>query len=333
MTSTTTAREYRYRPAWWLRSAHAQTLWGRVARRIPRVPTTAERILSPDGDNLELHHLAAASNAPRVLLLHGLEGSRQSHYVGGLFAQAYARGWGASLLVFRGCGATANVARRFYHSGETEDLAFVFAQLSARWAECPWFLVGVSLGGNVLLKWLGEHGDKVDSRIRGAAAISVPFDLEAGSRHISRGFARVYDGSFLRSLKRKALAKLTRYPDLFDRERLAQARTVYEFDDAVTAPVHGFGGAQDYYTRSSSLGYLASVRVRTLLLSSSDDPFMPRQVLARVAPAARANPAFTVEFQRRGGHVGFVAGWRPWRPFYYAEWRAFRFFEDVLDLA
>jgi predicted alpha/beta-fold hydrolase len=331
MSSRTRDREYRYRAAWWLRNAHAQTIWGRFARRRPRVPTGVEHLTSPDGDNLELHHLDAAPGAPRVLLLHGLEGSSESHYVGGILSEARARGWGASLLVFRGCGSEANVARRFYHSGETDDVAFVFARLAARWPDSEWLAVGVSLGGNVLLKWLGEPGNTIASRIRAAAAVSVPFDLEAGARHIARGVARIYDRSFLRSLRRKALAKLSRYPNLFDREQLERARNVYDFDDAVTAPVHGFAGAHDYYEKSSSLQYLPGIRVPTLLLSSSDDPFLPRAVLARAERVAKTNPALTVEFHDSGGHVGFVAGWRPWRPWYYAEWRAFRYFEEVME--
>ena len=324
-------REYRYRAAWWLRGAHAQTMWGRFARNIPRIPTTRDCLTSPDGDNLELHHLDAPAGAPRVLLLHGLEGSARSHYVGGVLAQARARNWGATLLVFRGCGSEANVAPRFYHSGETEDLQHVFTKLSARWPNTAWCMMGISLGGNVLLKWLGERGTGVDHRIRAAAAISVPFDLEAGSRHISRGFSRVYDQSFLRSLRRKALAKLERFPGLFDRDKLAHARSVFDFDDAVTAPVHGFKDARDYYEKSSSLPFLTRITIPTLLLSSSDDPFLPSSLLSRVESAASVNPALSVEFHSAGGHVGFVSGKVPWRAFYYAEWRAFRFFEQVME--
>jgi uncharacterized protein len=191
--------------------------------------------------------------------------------------------------------------------------------------------VGVSLGGNVLLKRLGESAATGGRRIRAAAAISVPFDLEAGARHISRGFARVYDRSFLRSLRRKAIAKLARYPDLFDRDKLARAKTVYDFDDAVTGPVHGFASAHDYYERSSSLRYLPDIRVPTLLLSSVDDPFLPPRVLERARRAAAANPALTVEFHEAGGHVGFVAGSWPWRPVYFAERRVFRFFEKAME--
>lgn len=287
--------------------------------------------MTPDADNLELHHTSSSATAARVLLLHGLEGSAQSHYIGGALGEAVERGWGATLLVFRGCGSEANLARRFYHSGETDDLALVVATLMSRWPATTWLLLGVSLGGNVLLKWLGELGATLDRRIRAAAAVSVPFDLEAGARSISRGVARVYDRSFLRSLRPKALAKLRRYPNLFDRKLLDRARTLYEFDDAVTAPVHGFVSARDYYARSSSLQFLSNIGVRTLLLSARDDPFLPREVLARVEGVAAANANLVAEFHACGGHVGFVAGGRPWRPVYYAERRVFRFFDQVME--
>lgn len=323
-------RDYKYRAPWWLRNPHAQTIWGRFFKRVPRVPTREERVTAPDGEKLELHHVDGPPAAPHLLMLHGLEGSRDSHYVDGMLAQAITRGWAASLLVFRGCGTTPNAAPRFYHSGETTDLDFVFRTLSARVPEAPWFLIGVSLGGNVLLKWLGEQGAEATHRVRAAAAISVPFDLEEGSRHISRGFARVYDRNFVRSLRRKALAKLETHPTLFDAQRATSARSVYEFDEAVTGPVHGFSDARDYYTKSSAIGFLERIRVPTLLLSSRDDPFLPAAVLDRVARAATINPALHTEFHEGGGHVGFVGGSLR-KPFYYAEWRPFRFFDDVLE--
>ena len=329
MSSDETNREYRYRPAWWLPGGHAQTLWGKFGRARVPVPTVRELLTMPDGDAVEIHHLeAAAVGAPRVLMLHGLEGSRESHYVGGLLSHAAARGWGASLLVFRGCGDAPNTAKRFYHSGETTDLASVFDLLSRRWASTRWLGVGISLGGNVLLKWLGERGDRP---VRAAAAISVPFDLEAGAQAISSGFSKIYDISFLRSLRRKAAAKLSRYPDLFDRSRLVGARNVFEFDDVVTAPVHGFASARDYYTRSSSRRFLQRIRTPTLLLSAFDDPFLPRTVLAEIREAASGNPCLTAEFHERGGHVGFVGGTWPWRAHYFAEQRVFSFFERAME--
>lgn len=317
-----------FEPAWWLKNPHAQTMWGKFARRPGKVRMRPECLTASDGDNIELHHLDGGSErAPRVLLLHGLEGSTRSHYVGGLVDQARRRGWGATLMMFRGCGSAPNIARRFYHSGETTDVAFVLDILSRRSPRTPWFLAAVSLGGNVLLKWLGEIGDRFPRQVVAAAAVSVPFDLEAGARHISRGFARVYDRNFVRSLRRKAAAKLARYPDLFDHRKLELARTIYEFDDAVTAPVHGFADARDYYDRSSSLAFLDRIRVPTFLLSAADDPFLPGDVLHRVQRVADRSPTLTLELSPHGGHVGFVAGRFPWRPRYYAEERVFRFFE------
>lgn len=323
------SREYRYRAAWWLPGGHTQTLWGKFGRARVNIATSRELLAMPDGDSVELHHLeTAAPDAPRVLMLHGLEGSRESHYVGGLLAQAAARRWSASLLIFRGCGDAPNAARRFYHSGETSDIAHVFDVLSRRWPSSRWLGVGVSLGGNVLLKWLGERGDRP---LRAAAAVSVPFDLEAGARAISRGISRIYDISFLRSLRRKAIAKLPRHPDLFEASRLDSARNVFEFDDAVTAPVHGFASARDYYTRSSSRHFLARIGTPTLLLSAYDDPFLPREVLREIRVAASANPCLSPEFHERGGHVGFVGGAWPWRPRYFAEERVFSFFESAME--
>jgi uncharacterized protein len=324
-------REYRFRPAWWLPGAHAQTIWGRFARRRPALPLKRVILPAPDGDNIEVHVLPAPDHAPRVLLLHGLEGSVRSHYVGGMFQQAQRRGWGAVLLVHRGCGSEPNAARRFYHSGETSDLAQVFAHFADRHPRTAWMLGGVSLGGNVLLKWLGEIGSAARPRVVAAAAISVPFDLEAGARHIATGFARVYDRSFLRSLRRKAMAKLARYPDLFDRARLKAARCVFDFDDVVTAPIHGFRDAVDYYSRSSSLGFLGRIAVPTLLLSARDDPFLPPEVLTRVEDVIGQNPFVELEVTPHGGHVGFVSGRWPWNARFYAEERVFRHFDGIVE--
>jgi predicted alpha/beta-fold hydrolase len=289
-----------------------------------------ERWDTPDGDFIEVHRVDAAVGAPRLFLLHGLEGTIRSHYVGGFFAEARRRGWGADLLVFRGCGAELNRARRFYHSGETTDLAFALERVLAEHPSSPIVLAGVSLGGNVLLKYLGELAENVAERVVAAAAVSVPFDLERGSRFISQGFSRLYDRHFLRSLRKKAETKLLRYPDLFDSDALHRARTIYDFDDVVTAPVHGFQNAHDYYTRSSSLQWLSSIRRPTLLLSAIDDPFLPAAVLERVREVAAGNPCLELEFTDRGGHVGFVGGRVPWRPDYYAERRSGEFLADQL---
>jgi predicted alpha/beta-fold hydrolase len=226
------------------------------------------------------------------------------------------------MLIFRSCGSEMNRTRRFYHSGETGDLGLVVDRLLNEHPDQPLFLAGVSLGGNVILKYLGEKGNLLDPRVKAAVAVSVPFDLSRASSHINRGFARVYQRHFIRSLKRKALEKLERFPDLIALDRLGGLRTMYEFDDALTAPLHGFRDADHYYSSSSSLGWIDRISIPTLLLSAADDPFLPPAVLEDVRSVARRNPELRLEFPSHGGHVGFVGGRNPFRPRYYAEQRA-----------
>ena len=315
-----------YSPAWWLPGAHAQTMWGKLFRRLPPLPTQRVRLNTPDGDFVDLHRLSSSEHdAPRLLILHGLEGTVRSHYAQGLLSEAARRGWAADFLIFRSCGDEPNLTRRFYHSGETTDVAFVIDHILSESPGQPLLATGVSLGGNVLLKYLGEKSTGVSPQIKAAAAISVPFDLARSSRHIDRGFAKVYQRHFIRSLKRKTVAKLEQFPDLVDREELARIRTMYEFDETLTAPLHGFAGAEDYYTRSSSLAWLDRISIPTLLFNAVDDPFMPPDVLADVRAVAAGNPALEVDFPPHGGHAGFIAGSNPLRPFYYAERRACEF--------
>ena len=321
--------ELTYTPAWWVPGAHLQTLWGKVARRVPDVETRSERWRMADGDEVELRRLDASfrdrRQLPRLLVLHGLEGSIRSHYLRGLLAQARDRGWAADALIFRGCNGEINRARRMYHSGETTDLDTVVRRIIREHPDQGLVIAGFSLGGNVLLKWLGEQSSNLPVQVSAAAAVSVPYDLERGSRRMERGFSLEYTRLFLRTLRAKATAKLARFPGLFDAAALERARTLFDFDDAVTAPVHGFTSAHDYYTRSSSLQFLHTVHIPTLLLSARDDPFLPPEVLDDVAVVARNRPNFTVEFWKNGGHVGFVSGSWPFCPRYYAEERVLEF--------
>lgn len=318
-----------------------RTLYGRLTRsfRRGRAPLSlrVERWTTPDDDLLEVRRMeppaGAAKHAPRLLLLHGLEGGMHSHYVANFFHEAAARGWGADLLLFRGCNGEPNRARRFYHSGETSDVAFALERIIDEDPDRAITLAGVSLGGNVLLKYLGERGEAVPPQVRAAAAMSVPYDLARGCRHIQRGFSKVYERHFLRTLKGKARAKLARYPDLIaDPSALERAETLWDFDDVITAPVHGFASAEDYYAKSSSIRFLEGIRVPTLLLSAEDDPFLPIEVLDEVREIARTVPALEVEFVKRGGHVGFVSGWRPWKPVNYGEWRMVDFLAKATEV-
>lgn len=265
-----------------------------------------------------------------MLLLHGLEGGIHSHYAQGLLNEMASRGWGVDMLVWRSCGQEPNRAPRFYHSGETGDLKLALDRIIAEYPGVPIVVAGVSLGGNVLLKYLGETGDDVPDAVIAAAAISVPYDLGRGCDNIQRGFSRLYQRYFLDTLRAKALEKQKRYPDLLDPARMAGVRTLRDFDDALTAPLHGFADAQDYYDRSSSIHYLDSIRIPTLLLSAYDDPFLPPDVLDRVREIGRRNPAITIDFHRKGGHAGFVSGWNPFRPVYYLERRTGEFLANAV---
>ena len=318
-----------YSPAWWIPGGHLQTLWGKFFRRQPPAPTRLERLNTADGDFLELHRIDSAPGVPRVLLLHGLEGTIRSHYAQGLLNEAVRRGWGADLLIFRSCGSELNRAKRFYHSGETEDLSFVLDKVSTEYPTSAVAVAGVSLGGNVLLKFMGERGRSLPQQLKAAAAVSVPFDLARSSTRINRGFSRIYQRFFLGSLRRKALAKAIRYPDLAPARKIRDLRTLEGFDDLITGPIHGFRDAQDYYRKSSSLPFLERIRLKTLLLSAVNDPMLPPEVLDEVRRIAARNPALHLEFTAKGGHAGFIAGSAPWRPFYYAEHRVGEFFADV----
>jgi uncharacterized protein len=325
--------ELTYTPAWWVPGAHLQTLWGKLVRPSPALETVRERWDTPDSDEIEVQRvLSPRGDAPvRLLVLHGLEGTVRSHYLRGMLARARNHGWAADALIFRGCNGEVNRVPRMYHSGETTDLDFVVHRLVSEHPGQPLVLAGFSLGGNVLLKWLGERGKDLPTEVRAAVAVSVPFDLEQGARKLERGFSRLYTWHFLKSLRRKALAKLRHFPGLFDAHALARATSLYEFDDCVTSPVHGFASAHDYYSRSSSKQFLPGIRRPTLLISSYDDPFLPPEVLNDVLMVARNNGSIQAEFHTKGGHVGFVSGRSPLRPHYHAEERAIEFLTRNID--
>jgi uncharacterized protein len=319
-----------FRPPWWATNGHVQTIWGPLFRSDP-LPLRRDRLPTPDGDFVDLDWLDGdrlADDAPRLLVLHGLEGSSRSHYVSGLLGAGRAAGWHGVALNFRSCSGELNRLPRFYHSGETGDLAWVIETLVARAPGIPIGVVGVSLGGNVLLKWLGEVGRAAPAEVRGAVGISVPFDVAASARVLDRGLRRrVYAANFLRTMRSKVIEKERRYPSFVDVEATRRARTFARYDRVVTAPLNGFRDEVDYWTRASSGPYLARIRRPTLLLASFDDPIVPGRTLP---DPHRLPPDVRTEFTARGGHAGFLDGRWPWRMSSWAERRAVAFLTSVL---
>ena len=315
----------RFVPAAGLGNPHLQTLWGPLLRRNLPLERHRERIWLADGDFLDLdwagpHRL----DAPLVLVLHGLTGSSNSPYVVGLQQSMTAEGWASVALNWRGCSGEPNLLSRSYHSGASEDLAAVIAHLRALRPLAPLYAVGYSLGGNVLLKYLGESG--VDSQLLGAVAVSVPFRLDECADRIGMGFSKVYQRHFMREMLAYVRDKQRHFKDEGMSEGLAELaalgslenmRTFWDFDGRVTAPLHGFVDAKDYYRRASSRYYLGEIRTPTLIIQAADDPFVFKHSLPE---PEELSPTTEFELQEKGGHVGFVDGSLK-NPSYYLERR------------
>jgi uncharacterized protein len=299
----------------WLPGGNLQTIWPALFSRCRPAMAPSyrrERWSTPDRDFIDIDFLdsSAAGNpgAPLLVLFHGLEGSSRSHYARAFAQQAKALGWHYAVPHFRGCSGELNLAPRAYHSGDHEEIGWILARLCERHG-APLLAVGVSLGGNALLRWAEEAGDGAGAVVRAVAAVSAPIDLAAGGHAIGRGINRVlYTRMFLRSMKPKALAKLAQHPGLFDRNRLLAARTLYAFDDVFTAPLHGFRDVEDYWARASAKPHLHCIRVPALVVNARNDPFVP----ARCLPAAHeVGPWVTLWQPAHGGHAGFAQGLPP----------------------
>lgn len=310
-----------FQPAWWLPGPHLQTLWGTLFRRAPRVVFDLREFDTPDGDVLHLHHLRAAADAPTVLILPGLESSIRSSYLRATAHAFHTLGWNTVIMEHRGCSREMNRTRRLYHSGATEDLDSVARRLSDEIAPRPLYLVGFSLGGNVSAKWLGECGQ--DAPVRAAALVALPFDLAASAAALDRSLLGLYSRHFIRTLIAKAVAKERQFPGCIDIARARRTRTIVAFDDAATAPLHGFRDAQDYYARCSCGPFLEHIRVPTLLIASEDDPYNPASTLPHETVAR--SPWLIPLFTKKGGHQGFVRGPWPWRATVWAEEQVVRF--------
>jgi len=315
-----------YRAPRWLPGGHAQTIYAALFAPCAAVRYARERWATPDGDFVDVDRVAGAPLAPLVVLFHGLEGSSASHYARAFMDAISRRGWHGAVPHFRGCSGEPNRLARAYHSGDSAEIDWMLRRFRAEAGAAALFAAGVSLGGNALLKWAGERGAEALAVVSAVAAVSAPLDLMAAGEALGRGFNLVYARHFLGTLKRKSLAKLSRYPGLYDAAVLARARTLREFDDVVTAPLHGFRGTDDYWTRSSSKPLLERIAVPALIVNARNDPFLPASALPS---PGEVSAAVECEFPEQGGHVGFVAGafpgridWLPHRIISYFELRA-----------
>ena len=291
----------RYKSPLWLPSGHLQTIYPAKFIARPPVAYRRERWQAHDGDFVDVDFVDGQPGRPFVVLFHGLEGSSDSHYSRSLMALVAERGWSGAVPHFRGCSGELNLAPRFYHSGDADEIDWIMRRLRAR-ATGKLFATGVSLGGNALLRWLGEsqHGAGF---VDAAVAVSAPLDLARGGASLGAGLNMVYTRMFLQTLKPKCLAKLDQYPGLFDREALLAARNLYQFDNVVTAPLHGYRDTDDYWHRASARHVLDDITVPTLVLNARNDPFLPGQHLPQ-----SASGAVTLDYPAHGGHVGFAAG-------------------------
>jgi predicted alpha/beta-fold hydrolase len=303
-----------YSAPWWLPGGHAQTLYAALAVPRPRVVYRRERWDTPDGDFIDLDWVESERVSPRhstldtrplVVLFHGLEGSSRSHYALAMMAAVRDAGWRGAVVHFRGCSGEPNRLPRAYHSGDAREIDWIVRRLRAQGAATPLFATGVSLGGNALLKWLGDYGESAVPIVHAAAAISVPLDLMATGNALGQGFNLVYTRNFLATLRAMSLVKLERFPGLYDANAVRASRTLREFDDLVTAPLHGYRNTDDYWTRASSKPGLRNIRVPTLVLNARNDPFLPASALPG---AGEVSTAVTLEQPEEGGHAGFVSG-------------------------
>lgn len=311
-----------YRPPVLLHNGHLQTIIPTLFRRVAGVVYTRMRVATPDGDFLDVDTSRVGKDRV-VIVAHGLEGNSNRPYVVGMVKAFNRAGWDAVAWNFRGCGGEPNRKLRSYHSGATEDLEVVVKRVVGTGRYATVGLVGFSMGGNIVLKYLGEQGKRVDSRIRAAAAFSVPCDLASAALKMGSRANRLYMRRFLRMLHDKIQAKMELFPGCIDDRGYEHIRTFKEFDERYTAPLCGFASAEDYWARASSKPLLGAIRVPALLVNALDDPFLPPSCYPHTEAAS--NPFLFLETPRTGGHVGFLSF--PDHGVYWSETRAVEFLE------
>ncbi|WP_045226217.1 hydrolase [Methyloterricola oryzae] len=321
-------------PAWWLSNPHLQTLWPALLRQGPNIERNREQLDTPDGDFVDLDW-TDAETGPLVLLLHGLSGSSRSSYILGMQSALRSCGMDSVALNFRGCGGDPNRTARCYHSGDTDDLNYLYSVLTARFPGRPIAAVGFSLGGNVLLKWLGEQGSEV--KLFGAAAVSVPMLLDRCADRLDAGLSKIYRDRLLKELKDYVRIKrehlrefgpVDEFRKLANLGELDPIRSFWEYDDRVVATLYGFNGVHDYYRRCSARPYLKQVRCPALIVHAQDDPFMSPDV---IPTADELSCTVLLEVCRAGGHVGFIAGSQLCQPCYWLEQRIPQFLSQQLE--
>lgn len=331
--------ETTFKPAWWLSNAHLQTIYPALMRKSSvLIGLKRERLITPDNDFIDIDW-CGEGNQPLIILLHGLSGSTQSGYIRGLQQALLSKGFRTVALNFRGCSGELNYSARCYHSGETEDIHFLYQWLREREPETPIGAVGFSLGGNVLLKWLGERGNQLS--LFAAIAVSVPLVLSICATKLDTGFSKFYRKILLSELKEHVeekklhLERLGNFQEVKRIEELGDISDIesfWQYDDRVVARLHHFKDVHDYYLRSSSRQFLKSIAITTLLIQALDDPFMTEEVLPNLD---ELSPTIQLEITQGGGHVGFIGGYIPFKPSYWLDQRIPEFFEQqlLLDLS
>lgn len=323
-----------YDAPWWLPGGHLQTIYSALFTAVPQVSYNRERWETPDGDFIDVDWLAldkaniSGADSPVVVFFHGLEGNSDRHYIRSLMHKLQRKGWRGVAVNFRGCSGEPNRLPRAYFAGDSAEIDWILRRLRAQYPTIPLFATGVSLGGNALLKWVGEQGIHAGEVIDAVVTVSATMDLQAtGNTLDGGGFNRFYTDNFLRSLKKKAARKLEQFPGLFDGESVENVKTLREFDNLVTAPLHGFKNTDDYWARASSKPYLIDIRIPTLLIHARNDPFLPETALPT---PAEVSSSIKLEFSDEGGHVGFISGSFPGKHVWLPE-RILAFFAEIND--